>query len=54
MNQSPDYFEPVEVEYLYDRCREVLPYLGLPPGWRFVVAPGDVVVVTQDPGPPVS
>jgi hypothetical protein len=40
MDQSPDYFEPVHVEHLYERCREVLAYLGLPPGWRFLVAPG--------------
>ena len=43
----------VEVEYLYDRCQEVLPYLGLPPGWRFVVAPG-YFDVARDLGPLVS
>jgi hypothetical protein len=48
MSRSPDYFELVKVEYLYDRCQEVLPYLGLPPGWRFVVAPG-YFDVTDDP-----
>jgi hypothetical protein len=40
MDQDPDYFEPVHVEHLYERCREVLPYLGLPPGWRFLVVSG--------------
>lgn len=25
---------------VFDRCPEVLPYLGLPPGWRFRIAPG--------------
>jgi hypothetical protein len=49
MDQDPDYFEPVHVEHLYDRCREVLAYLGLPPGWRFLVAPG-YCDVWEDPG----
>lgn len=40
MDQSPDYFEPVHVVHMYERCQEVLPYLGLPPGWRFLIAPG--------------
>ena len=40
MDQSAEYFEPVHVGHLYVRCQEVLPYLGLPPGWRFVIAPG--------------
>ena len=40
MDQSPDYFEPVHVAHMYERCREVFPYLGLPPGWRFLIAPG--------------
>ena len=49
MDQSPDYFEPVHVEHLYDRCREVLAYLGLPPGWRFLTAPG-YSDLWEDPG----
>ena len=53
MDQSPDYFEPVHVEHLYDRCREVLPYLGLPPGWRFLIAPGHSDV-WKDPALPTS
>jgi hypothetical protein len=26
--------------HLTDHCPGVLPYLGLPPGWRFLIAPG--------------
>lgn len=37
--QDADYFQPVHVEHLYERCPEALPYLGLPPGWRFLIAP---------------
>lgn len=40
INQDPDYFQPLHVEHLLDRCPQVLPYLGLPPGWRFLIAPG--------------
>lgn len=49
LDQSQDYFEPVHVEHLYERCPEVLPYLGLPPGWRFLIAPGHFDV-WDDPG----
>ncbi len=31
-----------------DHFTDVLPYLGLPPGWRFLVAPG-YVDVWEDP-----
>jgi hypothetical protein len=48
MDQSPDYFEPVHLEHLHDRCPEVIPFLGLPPGWRFLVSPEDSEV-WEDP-----
>jgi len=35
-----DFFEPVHVGHLAELCPEVLPYLALPPGWRFLIAPG--------------
>lgn len=28
------------VAHLRDHAPEVLPYLALPPGWRFLIAPG--------------
>ena len=40
MSTAPDFFVPVHAEHLVDRCPEVVPYLGLPPGSRFLIAPG--------------
>ena len=37
---APDFFVPVHVEHLKDRCPEALKFLGLPPGWRFLIASG--------------
>ena len=38
--QDPNFFVPLHVEHLGQRCPEVIPYLGLPPGWRFLIADG--------------
>lgn len=38
--EDPDFFQPLHVEHLSDRCPEIVPYLGLGPGWRVQVAPG--------------
>jgi hypothetical protein len=38
-SESPDFFQPIHVVHLLNHCREVLAYLGLPPGWRFLIAP---------------
>jgi|ERR1700710_901654 len=43
-SEAPDFFEPVHVGHLMEICRDVVPYLGLAPGWRFLVAPGHVDV----------
>ncbi len=40
ISQEDDFFAPLHVEHLKSWCPEVLPYLGLPPGWRFLLAPG--------------
>ena len=40
MGTGDDFFEPVHVRHLAEICPVVLPYLGLAPGWRFLVAPG--------------
>lgn len=37
---DPDYFLPLHVSHVASWCSAVLPYLGLPPGWRFLLAPG--------------
>lgn len=36
---DPDFFVPLHVEHLPDWCPQALPYLALPPGWRFLLAP---------------
>ncbi len=36
---DPDFFVPLHVEHLTDWCPSVLPFLALPPGWRFLLAP---------------
>lgn len=40
LSEDADFFEPIHVEHLRTRCPDVLRYLGLPPGWRFLIAPG--------------
>ena len=40
MSQADDYFKPMHVYHLTGRCPQVIPYLGLPAGWRFLVAGG--------------
>lgn len=40
MSQADDYFKPMHVYHLVGRCPQVIPYLGLPAGWRFLVAGG--------------
>jgi hypothetical protein len=34
---DPDFFVPLHVEHLMEWCPLVIPYLGLPPGWRFLL-----------------
>ncbi len=40
LSSAPDFFVPLHVEHLREWCPQVIPYLGLPPGWRFLIAPG--------------
>lgn len=37
---DPDFFVPLHVSHLDSWCPDVMPYLALPPGWRFLLAPG--------------
>ena len=41
LSDDDDFFDPLCFEHLGDRCPEVLPFLALPPGWRFLLAPGE-------------
>ena len=45
---APDFFEPLHVEHLADWCPDALRFLGLPPGWRFLVA-GAYADAWEDP-----
>ncbi len=40
MSDDPDFFLPLHACHLPEWCPDVLPYLELPPGWRFLIAPG--------------
>jgi hypothetical protein len=46
--EDPEFFQPLHVAHLVEYCPEVLKFLGLPPGWRFLVA-GDHVDIWEDP-----
>lgn len=39
-SESPDFFAPNHSCHVLERRPELLPYLGLPAGWRFLIAPG--------------
>jgi hypothetical protein len=47
LSLRPDFFDPLHVQHLTDRCPLVLKYLGLPPGYRFLLT-GDYVDVWFD------
>lgn len=38
-SEAHDFFVPFHAAHLRERCPTVLKYLGLGPGWRFLVAP---------------
>ena len=40
LSSAPDFFVPLHVEHISSWRPELLPFLGLPPGWRFLLAPG--------------
>lgn len=46
-SDDPDFFVPLHVEHLDTWCPEAIRFLGLPPGWRFLVA-GDYEDVWRD------
>jgi hypothetical protein len=40
LTEDPEFFQPLHVEHLPERCPEFLPYLALPSGWRVQLSPG--------------
>jgi hypothetical protein len=47
LSLDSEFFRPVHIEHLSDMRPEVLKYLALPPGWRFLIA-GDYEDVWYD------
>ncbi|MEU8078772.1 hypothetical protein AB0B31_25445 [Catellatospora citrea] len=39
-SRADDFYVPWHTAHLCEGWPEVVPYLALPPGWRFVIAPG--------------
>jgi len=39
-SDAPDFFVPLHVEHLAEWCPEIVRFLALPPGWRFLAAEG--------------
>lgn len=39
LSQAEDFFVPLHATHISTWRSDVLPYLGLPPGWRFLLAP---------------
>lgn len=48
LSDDPEFFSPLHTQHLLHRRPEVVKYLGLPPGYRFLIA-GDYVDVWFDP-----
>jgi hypothetical protein len=40
LSTEDDFFKPHHVMHIHQICPEILAYLGLAPGWRFLIAPG--------------
>jgi hypothetical protein len=38
-SNEPDFFVPMHAIHLVTKAHELLKYLGLAPGWRFLIAP---------------
>jgi hypothetical protein len=46
-SDAPDFFVPLHVEHIKEWCPDAIRFLGLPPGWRFLVA-GEHEDVSED------
>lgn len=38
-SEAPDFFSPLHTSHLYEDYPEIIDLLGLPPGYRFLLAP---------------
>lgn len=48
LSSDSDFFAPLHTRHLAEKCPEALRFLGLPPGYRFLVS-GDYIDVWYDP-----
>jgi hypothetical protein len=39
LSTDPSFFKPLHIEHLDEWAPQIKKYLGLPPGWRFLIAP---------------
>ena len=39
MSSTPDFFVPLHTRHIANWCEIVIPYLGLAPGWTFLITP---------------
>lgn len=39
LSDDPHFFKPLHLYHLAEDCPAVLPFLALPAGWRFMIAP---------------
>ena len=49
LESDPDFFSPVHTIHLYQHCPRAIPFLGLPPGYRFLLGPKRYQDVWFDP-----
>lgn len=47
-SEDPDFFIPLHVEHLKDWCPLIIKYLGLPPGYRFLITDDGYEDVWED------
>lgn len=47
LSSEPDFFSPLHIRHLIEKCPEVSKFLGLPPGYRFLIA-SDYIDVWYD------
>jgi hypothetical protein len=48
-SDDPEFYQPLCVEHLPNYCKPALPFLGLPPGWRFITDGQGYIDVWPDP-----
>lgn len=47
-SEDTEFFKPMHIAHLNDYCPEIIKFLGLPPGWRFLTTP-EYEDVWEDP-----